>query len=349
MLPSPRRSISLLLALFSCSQGTGDGLPEHSIEDTAAVVTQASELLSGPNDIAVDDDGAIYVLDYLLAHVVVVSPSGKLLRTIGRHGSGPGEFALPRSFVLSGDTLRVVDVGAGRLQIVDRDGHFVRATPLPPAASMGDVAVDDAGAVLVSTLGVNGALVTYYDETGGERRNIGIPPAPTSTIANFTAMKKEILSGSVPALFRNAVLPVLAPDGGLWLVLKGEGTVQRYDSLGSLLLGAPLAVPEMQRIWQHLVDFTRTIMNDQRRMAGLAYVTDAVAQGDTLWVLLNMPEDEASVVLTIRADGTVAERLVFKKVRGAQGFVLDRPRNRVLFLIPSEASVIAAPWPDGTS
>lgn len=311
-------------------------------------MTQASELLSGPNDIAIGDDGAIYVLDYLLAQVVVFSPSGELLRTVGRHGSGPGEFELPRSFLLSADTLRVVDVGAGKLQIIDSESRFVRATPLPPAASMGDVAVNDAGAILVSSLGMHDALVTYYDEAGRELRRVGTPPAPTPTIANFTAIKKEILSGSVPALFRNTVLPVFGPDGGFWLVLKGEGLVQRYDSLGSLLLSAPLAMPEMQRIWQHLVAFTRTIMNDQRRMAGLAYVTDALARGDTLWVLLNMPEDDPSVILAIRGDGTVAQRSVFTEVHGARGFALDRPRNRVLFLVPSQASVIAAPWPGRT-
>jgi hypothetical protein len=339
------RLTPVLLVLAACA-GARTGAPsEHRIEDATTLVTGESGVLSGPNDLSVDDEGNIYILDYLLAQIVVVSPSGSRLRTIGRHGEGPGEFELPRSFLVDGDTVRVVDVGAGRLQILNRDGRLIRAVPLPPGASMGEVAVDEVGHFLVPTLGMQGVLVVYHDATGEQLRSFGTPPAPFSTTMSFTAIKKEILGGTVPALFRNTVLPVFAPDGGFWLVLQGEGLVQRYDSLGSLLVAAPLVAPEMKHIWQHLVEFTKTILNDQRRMAGLAYVTDAAVVDGELWVLLNTPEDDPTVLLALGGDGTLVQRLVFTKVHGAQHFVLDRPRGRVLFLVPSDASVVAAPWP----
>lgn len=59
---------------------------------------------------AVDDSGAIYVLDYKDAHVKVFEASGKYLRTIGRKGQGPGELEAPRSVS--------IDRAAGELAVL---------------------------------------------------------------------------------------------------------------------------------------------------------------------------------------------------------------------------------------
>lgn len=59
---------------------------------------------------AVDDAGAIYVLDYKDAHVKVFDASGKYLRTIGRKGQGPGELEAPRSVS--------IDRAAGELAVL---------------------------------------------------------------------------------------------------------------------------------------------------------------------------------------------------------------------------------------
>jgi DNA-binding beta-propeller fold protein YncE len=53
--------------------------------------------------------------------------SGKLLFEIGKRGSGPGEFNLPRDCVVGEDgLLYVVDGGNFRVQVFDGDGTFVR-------------------------------------------------------------------------------------------------------------------------------------------------------------------------------------------------------------------------------
>ncbi len=337
-----------LLVLAACAGDPSPRLPERHVAGMTPLVTAESEILSGPNDIAIDVDGNIYVLDYLLAQIIVLSPTGERLRTIGRKGKGPGEFQLPRSFTLSGDTLRVVDVGNGKLQVVGLHGDFVRSTPLPPGASMGPMDVDAEGRLLVGTLGLQDALVSYHDARGNQVRTLGTPPAPAPTMLDFTSIKKEILAGTVPAMFRNTALPVFAEDGGAWIVLNGEGQVQRYDSTGALQASAQLVVPEMERIWADVVERTRAIMGDQRRLAGLAYVSDAAVVGHTLWLLLNVPEGDPTVMLALSAAGTAERRVQFADVIGAKYFAIDRRRARIVFVLTANASVVAAPWTEET-
>ena len=76
------------------------------------------------------------------------------------------------------------------------------------------------------------------------------------------------------------------------------------------------------------------------------YVSDAMVVGQTLWILLNMPEEEPAVMLALSKDGTVEQRVLFSGVIGATQFAFDRSGGRILFTIQSNASIVAASWPD---
>ena len=336
-----------ILVLVACTAETVQDQDEIRIDGVSVIVSTESEILSRPADMLVADNGEIHVLDYLAAQVLVLSPSGELLRTIGREGGGPREFSRPRGLVLSGDTLRVVDVGNGRLQTLALDTDFMRTTPLPIGSDMGPIAVNENGWLMAGTLGMHDVLATYHDASGDQLGTLGTPPAQASQIMDFAAMKREIVAGTVPAMFRNAVLPVFAPDGDMWLILTGEGVVERYDSEASLQVSVPLVAPEMEGIWARCVERNRETLNDPRRLAGLSYVTDAVVVDGTLWLLLNAPPDEPSVILALAGDGTVRHRVVFSGVTGAQQFSFERARGRGLGTIPSTAGVVAAPLPAG--
>ncbi len=99
---------------------SGTGLPLGSF---------GGGLLKGPAGIAVDGDRhLVYVADVKGHDIKVFDSSGGLLRTVGRRGSGDGEFNFPTDVdVLSDGGLVVADSMNARIQVFDRDGRFIRA------------------------------------------------------------------------------------------------------------------------------------------------------------------------------------------------------------------------------
>ena len=78
---------------------------------------------------AADRDGNIYVAGEGGGGIRVYDSAGALLRVLGREGSGPGEFRHKYSLAWAGDTLAVYDPGNGRVEFIDREGHWVASHP----------------------------------------------------------------------------------------------------------------------------------------------------------------------------------------------------------------------------
>jgi len=74
--------------------------------------------------IAITSDGQIVLVDQQAQQLKVFDPTGTYVRTIGRAGSGPGEFGPGVGPVLigRGDTLIVPDLGNQRVNILKSDG-----------------------------------------------------------------------------------------------------------------------------------------------------------------------------------------------------------------------------------
>lgn len=105
----------LALAASACRGASGDAavtrytLVERARTDSAAELTEA-------RSIALDQRGNIYVADR--SAIRLFGPDGRLLRTIGRLGSGPGEFDWVATVgLLPGDSLYAFDMGHGRLTV----------------------------------------------------------------------------------------------------------------------------------------------------------------------------------------------------------------------------------------
>jgi hypothetical protein len=87
---------------------------------------------------------------------VFAADTGAHLRSIGRHGSGPGEFALPRSLARTPDgNVCIVDVLNNRVQMLAPDGTWLRdiGQPGDNVGSFGrpkDVAVGPDGTIFVT-------------------------------------------------------------------------------------------------------------------------------------------------------------------------------------------------------
>lgn len=105
---------------------------------------------NAPTDVAVAPDGDIYVADgYGNSNVHRFSPEGKLRRTWGRPGAGPGEFTTPHAIRVHPDgRVLVADRENDRLQVFSPDGEFLAEwTDLYHPM---DLYIDKAGLVYVS-------------------------------------------------------------------------------------------------------------------------------------------------------------------------------------------------------
>ncbi len=138
-------SLTAALPLWACAAGDSGGGWAGTVRDSAGVqivenpatgiwgtrprVTLTEDLRIGAADgdpeyqfgqiagLGITSAGEILVLDGQAAHLKVFSPSGEHVRTIGRPGSGPGEFGAGAAGVLvvQGDTVLVPDMGNQRV------------------------------------------------------------------------------------------------------------------------------------------------------------------------------------------------------------------------------------------
>ena len=95
------------------------------------VAGSGTDVFSGPCDVAIAQNGDIFVADGHIADVPVnrimkFSKDGKFIKAWGKRGSGPGEFDTPHSIAIdSRGRIFVADRSNSRIQIFDQDGRFI--------------------------------------------------------------------------------------------------------------------------------------------------------------------------------------------------------------------------------
>lgn len=125
-----RNAVLSLWTAFSACGGAGPSAGREGAFPSAAERTKTSirHTLVASSDPAagftqvtgldVGSDGSIYVGDWYQQKVTVLDPAGRVVRTVGRRGSGPGEFRSVRGVqVLPGDSLLVYDPNLARISV----------------------------------------------------------------------------------------------------------------------------------------------------------------------------------------------------------------------------------------
>lgn len=146
--------------------------------------------------LVVDEEGVVYVADTGTSRVVKYSKEGLKIGEIGPQGSGPGELNGPVGLAIDEDGLLYeADVDNRRLQVLERDGTYVRAWGIPEChaaeghhvAVRGEwVYVTDLPRHRVLVYGKGGELIGGWGrEGGGEgefRRPMGIGVGPDGSV-----------------------------------------------------------------------------------------------------------------------------------------------------------------------
>jgi sugar lactone lactonase YvrE len=79
-----------------------------------------------PSNVAVDNDGNLYVSDTLNNRVQIFDAEGNFIRVFGKAGDGPGYFARPKGIAIDGDGhVWVADAMQNRVQVFTPEGRLL--------------------------------------------------------------------------------------------------------------------------------------------------------------------------------------------------------------------------------
>jgi len=133
----------------------------------------------------VEANGNLWVLDAGNHRVQVFSAAGDFIRSLGREGQGPGEFAQPSRMAIVADTV-VVRAERGRLSLFDLDGEHLRDVQvMGVSGSLSNFAPLDDDSFIASH--------TEIDTSGVTPGQGGSIPA-TFTVSTFSLDAQELLT-----------------------------------------------------------------------------------------------------------------------------------------------------------
>ncbi len=335
------------------TSGTLAVAAEIVLEGLEVVLSDADVDLSFPAAIDVDADGNIWVVDRRLHQMLVVSPEGEVLRTIGRNGEGPGEFRGPRGLGIRGDRVYVLDNVHG-VQAFDMEGNYLAEYPAVRIFFDFDFTGD--GGLVTNSYRVwaRGAMIAALSPGGGEPVLVGELPFPDTEGFNFRALQQQVLEGTIPDVLRNGALPVVAADGSLWVVIHTESTIRRYGADGALLSETSFDLPEMPgMVAQYLADFAAAPPGDSFFFPSL--VGAGLAVDDSVLLLWETAEGEPGLITVHGADGAIIQRWLIPELdMGGGGFTdlglaVDLPRRRLYVSVSDIATIFGIDLPDSVA
>ncbi len=201
--------------------------------------------LNYPRDVAVDDNGNIYVADSRNNRIQKFDSDGNYLDQWGSFGTGHGQFGQHYSIEYAPDGyLYVGDNGSSRIQIFDTDGNYI--DQFATTGQPGDSFIAENGDIYVPDLAIH--MVRWFDSTF----------TPVLTWGGY---------GTGDGQFNVPYDIGASPDGGrLYVLDNGNDRVQVFTNNGvylSQFVGPGTAPGQCNNCWNLAVDNN-----------GLVYVTD---------------------------------------------------------------------------
>jgi hypothetical protein len=279
----------------------------------------------------------VFLLDYGGPEILRLDATDhSVVRRFGGSGAGPGELRVPLGLAIRGDTIVTTNVGNGRFEFFSTIGDPLPSRPAPAGALVGRLSLTPDGGFSLPTNGSDSSLARLFHPDGRPANGVGAPIVAHDPSFDLGAFRAATLRGEVPSYYRNGVLAALAPDSVVWLALNTEPAVMRFGPGGQLLGRSDLSDPAFPSIRQWNVERNRDDSTG-RRVYPLLYFADLKPEGGRLWALLNMPPDEAALVVRIGASGGV-ER--WFRIAGATSVwrLAVRPSTRELLLTSAESA-----------
>jgi len=109
--------------------------------------------------VQVDEEEDIIVLDWKYNVIKVFDKNGKLIRTFGKHGQGPGEIQGPsRMYLKGGKDIGILDTSNNRFSYFSKEGECLKETGLGKHAMIFRAIPDSRGFIYGDTFSIEGNL-----------------------------------------------------------------------------------------------------------------------------------------------------------------------------------------------
>lgn len=212
------RAIAAVLLASWCAVTFAAGIPTVGVRFLFDITGQGAGGFLLPTDVAVSDDGRIYVVDGGNHRVVAYDRNGKYLLTIGRKGSGEGQFRDPVGVGTDGKgRVYVADRSNHRIQVFDANGRLQYAFPVVDEGvpiSPIDVAADPSGSMIFVS--------------GNNNHKLMIFAAPGKLLRQWGG------NGEASGQFRYPASVVISPEGDIYVADALNSRVQGFDLEGVL-------------------------------------------------------------------------------------------------------------------
>ncbi len=206
------------LVLLLPGQAISPQDPAHLEE--LGVFPDDGTVLGSIADVDILPDGHLLVLDAQANQLFVFSPSGELVRTIGREGEGPGEIKAANDVEVSpSGQIVLLDPGNVRVTIWSSEGELIRSQRIDSILRLGlewphELFWSDLGPVLKVTGFRPGMPLTFLllrDDLGGIKDTISVvkasPEAPTGQFSPFAVnLKGEVLAAEGDTAYSISIL-----------------------------------------------------------------------------------------------------------------------------------------------
>ncbi|HEV8197415.1 MAG TPA: hypothetical protein VGP87_12285 [Gemmatimonadales bacterium] len=190
--------------------------------------------LGDPRTLAVDEAGRVYVVDGKPAMIKVFAPDGKLIRTVGREGEGPGEFRA--GFIaVRGGYLVLHDPQLSRTSLWDTAGTFLRSWH-SSCCYWNDIQIDRERRIYIPSMSADkpgqkprGVPYVRWSLEGTELDTIWLPRREEAKVWSVSMKQggKNVMSMSTSVPFMPAEVWALHPDGGVVHAWTGAYAIVR--------------------------------------------------------------------------------------------------------------------------